>query len=523
MDRCSRRRSGIAMRFVILFVAAGAFGIGQIGLGKIKTVFFPDVPGQIITVDLEMDARAPFQLTRANLERIRTIGQNLSVQIKRDSSLGTNPIRSMFLQISDASSARIYAELTPVSDRPDVGILDILNQWRERTGQVEGAVRLQFTGSEELAGGFRLQVFSKDRDLLALASGELRTFLGRIEGVNNVRETLAAGQPELEIKVKPEARNLGFDTETLASQIGNAFGGAEVQKIRRFGNELRVVVQNAKTARDTIDDLLQTRLRSNSGRWIPFQSVAEVKGGYVSSTVHRENGKLVNTIAASIDRSKAAPEEVAQAVFEKLVPALTARYPGVKVRKAGELEEIGEIRGGMKRALLLAAVLIYVLMAVPLKSYWQPFVILAIVPFGFVGAALGHMIMDIPLSVLSFFGMLALTGVVVNDSLVLIIRYNQAREEGVPVPDALHEAGMSRFRAIFLTTATTVVGLTPLLTETSEQAQYLIPAAVSLAYGELFSTALMLLLVPVLIAISEDVRQVFAASNVKAVVNDAQG
>ena len=177
----------------------------------------------------------------------------------------------------------------------------------------------------------------------------------------------------------------------------------------------------------------------------------------------------------------------------------------------------------MKRALLLATVLIYVLMAVPLKSYWQPFVILAIVPFGFIGAAFGHMIMDLPLSVLSFFGMLALTGVVVNDSLVLITRYNQAREDGLPVPAALHEAGMSRFRAIFLTTATTVVGLTPLLMETSEQAQYLIPAAVSLAYGELFATALMLLLVPVLIAISEDVRQLFATSAIKKAVDDARG
>ena len=197
-------------------------------------------------------------------------------------------------------------------------------------GSLEGAVRLQFTGSEELAGGFQLQLFSKDRDLLKLASEDLRSFLSRIEGVNNVREALAAGQPELEIKVKPEARNLGFDTETLASQIGNSFGGAEVQKIRRSGTELRVVVQNAKTARDTIDDLLQTQLQSKTGSWIPFQSVAEVNGGYVSGIVHRQNGKLVNTIAASIDRSKTAPEEVGQAVFAKLVPVLTAKYPGVE-------------------------------------------------------------------------------------------------------------------------------------------------------------------------------------------------
>lgn len=198
-----------------------------------------------------------------------------------------------------------------------------------------------------------------------------------------------------------------------------------------------------------------------------------------------------------------------QAVFEQLVPDLAKRYPTVRVVAAGELEEMGEIRGGLVQALLLAAVLIYVLMAVPLKSYWQPVIILAIVPFGFVAAAVGHLIMGVSLSLLSFFGMLALTGVIVNDSLVMITRYNQARAQGSTAETALNQAGIGRFQAIFLTTATTVIGLLPLLTETSEQAQYLIPAAISLAFGELFGTALMLLLVPVLIAIAEDVIGLF--------------
>ncbi|WP_136660452.1 efflux RND transporter permease subunit [Nitratireductor sp. XY-223] len=496
---------------LILFVAAGTLGLGLIGLGKVKTVFFPDVPGQIITVSLKMDARAPFQLTRAQIERIDAIGAALNEELQERHALDRPPIRTTFLIISDAGSAEIYAELTPVAERPDVGILDVLNAWRERTGQVEGATELQFTGSEELAGGFRLRLFSKDVELLQRASEEAQAFLGRIEGVSNIRDSMSSGQPQLEIKVRPEARNLGFDAQTLASQIGFSFGGAEVQKVNRNGTELRVLVQNAGSARDTVDDLMQTRVRSKNGRWIPLTSVAEISSGYVAGTIHRQNGKRVNTIAASIDRSAVAPEEVGQAVFEQLVPGLAARYPSVRIEKAGELEEMGEIRGGMKRALLLAAVLIYVLMAVPLKSYWQPFVILAIVPFGFVGAAMGHLIMDIPLSLLSLFGMLALTGVVVNDSLVMITRYNQGREAGLSPREALFDAGTGRFQAIFLTTATTVIGLTPLLTETSEQAQYLIPAAVSLAYGEIFATALMLLLVPVLLAITEDVRGLFTA------------
>ncbi|HBM87172.1 MAG: efflux RND transporter permease subunit [Parvibaculaceae bacterium] len=499
---------------LILFVAAGVLGIGLIGLGKIKTVFFPDVPGQIITVNLEMDARAPFSLTRDNLERIHQVGLELNAELQQAHSLDQAPIDTMFQIVSDASSAQLIAELTPVAARPGVEVLDVVRLWRERTGYVEGARNLQFVGSEQLAGGFQLQLFSKDAELLELASRDLRSFLGRIEGVHNVRDALASGQPEIRVQIRPDARSLGFDTAALATQIGNSFGGAEVQKVMRDGTELRVVVQNTDAARDTVDDLLNTRLRSKTGEWISLRSVAEITGGYASGVVFRRNGKLVNTVAASVDRSVAAPAEVGQAVFEQFVPLLKEKYPSVLVVPAGELEEMGEIQGGMKKALFLATVLIYVLMAVPLKSYWQPIVILAIVPFGFVGAAMGHLIMGLPLSVLSFFGMLALTGVVINDSLVLITRYNQAREEGLSVSDALNEAGVGRFRAIFLTTATTVIGLLPLLTETSEQAQYLIPAAVSLAFGELFSTALMLLLVPVLIAIADDVQSFFRRSHV---------
>ncbi|MEL7044876.1 MAG: efflux RND transporter permease subunit, partial [Pseudomonadota bacterium] len=229
-----------------------------------------------------------------------------------------------------------------------------------------------------------------------------------------------------------------------------------------------------------------------------------VTGSYAQGAVMRRDGKRMNVVQASIDRSLVAPEEVGQAVFERVVPDLRNRYPSVEVLAAGELEEIGEIRGGLLRALLLAAVLIYILMAVPLKSYWQPFVILTLIPFGFVAAAFGHLLMGVSLSLFSFFGMLALSGVIVNDCLVLITRYNEARTEGEDVASALKTAGVHRFQAIFLTTATTVIGLLPLLMETSEQAQYLIPAAVSLAFGELFGTALMLVLLPILIAIAED-------------------
>ncbi len=492
---------------LILFISAGMLGIGMISLGKVRTVFFPDIPGQVITVNLEMDARAPFGLTRDNVNRIEAVGHALNAELAEQ--LGTEPIQTFFTIINDASSAQIYAEMLPVYERPGVPILDTVRQWRERVGAIEGATELEFTGSEELAGGFQIRLMSKDLELLQQASTELRDFLVDIQGLSNIRDSMAGGQPELRLQLRPEARSLGFTAETLASQVGYGFGGAEVTRLRRGGAEVRVVVQNARAARDSIDDLMQTQIRSDTGNWVPLTTVARIQGSYVTGTLHRRDGHRVNTVSATVDRGQVAPEEVAQAVFETFAPDLRQKYPSVELVAAGELEEMGEIKGGLWRALALAAVLIYVLMAVPLQSYWQPFVILAIVPFGFIAAAAGHMIMDVPLSLLSFFGMLALTGVVVNDSLVMITRYNQARAEKMPIPQALREAGVGRFQAIFLTTATTVIGLTPLLMETSEQAQYLIPAAVSLAFGELFGTALMLILVPVLIAITEDVIAVF--------------
>lgn len=495
---------------LILFVAAAALGLGLMYKGKVKTVFFPEVPGQIITVNLKMDARAPFALTQSNMDRIEALGQDLNAELAERYAMETPPIQSVFTIINSASNAQLYAELLPVLERPDVPVMDIVRDWRSRVGEVEGAVELEFTGTDSLAGGFQIRLMSKDDDLLRQASQDMRDFLAGLEGVTNIRDSMAGGQPELKLRLRPDARALGFTAETLASQVGYGFGGAEVTRIRRDGAEVRVVVQNAETARDTITDLMETRLRSTSGHWVPLTTVADIEGSYVSGVVRRRDGQRMNTVAASVDRRLAAPEEVGQAVFEQLVPELQRTYPTVKVVAGGELEEMGEIKGGLINALILAAVLIYVLMAVPLKSYWQPVVILAIVPFGFVAAAVGHMIMGVSLSLFSFFGMLALTGVVVNDSLVMITRYNQAREEGQPVAQSLHEAGVGRFQAIFLTTATTVIGLIPLLTETSEQAQYLIPAAVSLAFGELFGTMLMLLLVPVLIAIAEDIIALFS-------------
>ena len=203
------------------------------------------------------------------------------------------------------------------------------------------------------------------------------------------------------------------------------------------------------------------------------------------------------------DRNIQSPEKVWETLQKTAVPDIERQYPGVKILAVGEFEEITEVRGGFQKAMLLTLLLIYALLAIPLKSYWQPLVIMSVVPFGFVGAILGHGLMGLPVSLLSLFGMMAMTGVVVNDSLVLMTRFNQLYQSGVAVGEALIQAGRSRLRAIFLTTTTTVCGHLPLLSESSEQALYLKPAVVSLAFGELFATLVTLILIPVLLSLGQ--------------------
>jgi multidrug efflux pump subunit AcrB len=251
-------------------------------------------------------------------------------------------------------------------------------------------------------------------------------------------------------------------------------------------------------------DLLHARIQTPQGEWIPLPVVATVESGYTPASIYRQNSRRMAQVGASLDKAVVSPTEAMAWIKENVQPELARRYPQVTLQGAGELEEIGEIKGGMIRGLIIIVVLIFTLLAIPLKSYWQPLVIMSVIPFGIVGAALGHWIMDFPLSILSFFGMMAVMGIVVNDSLVLLTRFNEIRKTDISIENALIKAGQSRFRAIFLTTVTTVCGLLPLLSETSEQAQYLIPAAISLAWGELFATPITLVIVPLLIHIGND-------------------
>jgi multidrug efflux pump subunit AcrB len=497
---------------LVLFLAIAVFGIGLISNGSIRTVFFPDIPGQIINVKMNMDPRSPSILASYNASQVEDVATLLNQNWKDKYNLQDLPIKHILTVVNGASSVEIFAELTPPSDRMQLSVIQIVNEWREVSGTLEGVTDLSFSASEQTGGGFALQVMGKNETELRVASDLIIEHLRSIPGASNVRQDLKPGQPQLRLTLKPEAKHLGFTDEYLASQIGGRFGGAEALRIQRGSQEVKVIVEDMKSSRDALSDLFNMKVTDQQGAWFPITTVANIESSYVTDYIARRDGKRINTIYASLDKEYISSDELGAEIFGTFSDSIEANFPDIEITGAGELEEIFSMKGNLTKALLFTSMLIYVLLAIPLKSYTQPLIIMSVIPFGFVGAAFGHLIMGVPLSLLSFFGMLALTGVVVNDSLVMLTRYNQSKAEGMSVHEALNEASLGRFKAIFLTTTTTVAGLTPLILETSEQAQYLIPAAISLAFGEIFATGITLIIIPVLIAIADDVRVFWSAN-----------
>ncbi len=470
--------------------------------GRVPVVFFPDVPGNTIVATARMDPSSPEALTAVNAARLEEAAREANQQLSTQHDLVAPPLQNLMVVATGPGALEAYGEVTTEAMNR-VGSIRVMQAWRDVLGPMEGAVDQSFSASLETGGGFALEVVGDDPAYLAAATESLVTRIASLEGVHDVRSDLIGGQPEIRMHLTPSGRHLGFTTADLAIQVGDGFGGGEIQRMQRGDDEVRVLLRHDEQRRGSLHHALNSRVATADGRRVPLREVAAMESGYAAGTIARRDGRRAATIEASIDKASTGSQQVWNALADD-VARVPQRWPGVTVRPAGELTEQGEVQRGMRRALVFIALLIYALLAIPLASYVQPIVIMSVVPFGFAGAVLGHLLMGLPLSILSFFGAMAATGVVVNDSLVLATKCNQLRKAGTPLLEALVAAGRSRFRPIFLTTVTTVAGLLPLIFETSEQAQYLIPAAVSLAAAELLATPVALFLVPIAIGLLHD-------------------
>ncbi|MEM6577921.1 MAG: efflux RND transporter permease subunit [Pseudomonadota bacterium] len=488
---------------VLLCVSVAITGFGLLAKGRIATAFFPQLPEQVLWVRMTMDSRAPFELTSKNLAELESTIARLDAELTRNYDLRTPPVGSAKLFFTGGTTGHLGLELSPVSERPGLSSGDIARYIRDSVPTLEGVVNLTFGEADGFAGGFSMNLYGPDQAVLQAAATALISEISQIEGVRNARASLTGARPELTVSLRTEAQGLGITPDLLAEQVAASFGGIDVQRVLRQGQEIDVRLQLTDTARDQLGDVLEARIQSPNGTWFSLSFLADIRETYAPLMVQRFNGDLVNTISATLDPRVADATDVFQVATERILPDIRSLYHGVELAPGGAIEERRNIEVGLISALILSLISIYALLAIPLKSYLAPFLIFAVLPFGFLGAVAGHVLMGLPISLLSIFGMLALAGIMVNDSLVLMTRYKAYREKEHVVQEAIEMASSSRFKAIFLTTATTSLGLGPLILETSEQAQILVPAAVSLSFGLITATVVTLILLPILISIFE--------------------
>lgn len=483
----------------VLFVTFILFAYGALMKGHIGSVFFPEIPGRYATVKVTMAQGVAKELTERNTEQLEKAIHTTGEILKKEFQLSESPVNKYLVSMEGADEIELTAELTQnaLAQIPSDRFLDEL---RLQTGVVEGSYAVNFTLAEEPAGGTVISVAARSRDLAKEVTNRIKASLSKLPGVNDVYDDSQTGNRQLKITINERGVQLGVDQRRLATLVGGAFGHIEVHRLLDKGEETLVLVRFPQADSRTIEQLKATPVMLGKDSHVTLGEISNFTYEREPEVLYRRNRDQVVSIYWRQNRSISSPEKIWQQLQQETVPELKRLYPDVKIEAVGEFAEITEVQAGFKKAMLLTILLIYVLLAVPLKSYWQPLIIMSVIPFGFAGAIFGHGIMGLSVSLLSMFGMMAMTGVVINDSLVLMTRFNQLYEKGMPVKEALLEAGKSRLRAIFLTTVTTVCGLLPLLSETSEQAQYLKPAAVSLVFGELFATPITLVLIPILLA-----------------------
>ncbi len=490
-----------------LMVACFIMVMGTISSGHTKFIFFPRIQSEIATANVIMPSGTAFETTDSIVRAMTQHAQDLR-DVYRDPVTGESVIRNIY-SISggrNATTGRVRVETVPPEDRTlDVTTQDIVNEWRKRVGQVPGAEQLNYRAEIGGWGGAPIDIELKghNTEALTVLGEELKQKLTEYAGVFDIEDSMSDGKEELQLELKPEARLLGLDLNTVAGQVRQAVYGFEVQRVQRGREEVRVMVRYPQEARQSIETLEQMMIRVGPNQEVPLWQVADVYPGLSPNEILRVDRQRTLNVTADFDKQNADMSLVIEEVEGWLYSVIGA-YPGISFELAGEARDQRESSQGLAIGGIGLLLLIYILLAIPFKSYSQPIIVMSVIPFGMIGAVVGHWIMGIDLTMLSFMGMLALAGVVVNDSLVLVDYVNQRRLAGEKIKKAVYDAGGRRFRPVLLTSLTTFAGLMPLLFEKSTQAQFLIPMAVSLGFGILFATLITLFVVPMNYLILED-------------------
>jgi multidrug efflux pump subunit AcrB len=489
---------------ISIFLAMLILALGFVASPYIKTVFFPNMTSDFIMAKVEMvEGTAPKQVVKVSERFYQTL-----VELN-----DSKPEQERFLEnvasYTYDATGNIVAELKPIdtlSQSPE----EIVTQWRARVGDIAGIKTMQMSGAQKSHGhgkdlGFKL--VSPNISELNGAAAMLEERLRAYDSVFDIENSNTGSIPEINLKIKPSAEALGLSLTDLASQVRAAFYGVEAQRIQRGREEVKVMVRYPRDERESIGNLDSMYIRTAEGDEVPFSQVAEVERRVSPSSIYRSWGKRSIRISAEVDKTNTEPgkivEDITTGAFSE---ELRSQFPSVRIELGGASLEEAELVQRMTFTAILALFGIYALMAIPLKSYSQPLIIMGVIPFGMIGALIGHIIVGIPFSALSVYGIIALAGVVVNDSIILVDFINKSIARGMDIVDAVIDAGTERFRAIMLTSLTTFFGLLPILLEDNLSAQFVTPMAVSLGFGIMFATVITLLLIPCLYVVLNDIK-----------------
>ncbi len=496
-----------------LFLCLIIFSSALVPSGWVRFVFFPSVPSNSIRVTLVMPVGTPYQITHNYALQIEAAAARVNKEYQKNSDIDQDQIQFISTLSENDISARFRAELLPSTNRT-VSSIEIADRWRQQIGELAGVKELSFNALAAHTGAaIDIQLQGSDLNQLRLATDELKSALRQFDGVFDISDTFGSGGPQLDISVTTAGEALGLGDAELARQIRQAFFGAEVQRIQRGRDEVKVYVRLPRQDRASIESLSNLWIDLPNGNKVPFPVVGQIKQSTGISRIHRMNRQRIVNVKADVDKTQVEPDKVVSELVKQALPPILAKYSSVSFVLEGDIKDQAENSETLKLGSVIVLLAIYAALAIPLRSYGQPLIIMAAIPFGIVGALLGHFITGHSVSILSIIGMVALAGIVVNDSLVLVDHINQRVRSGMEKMAAVVASGERRFRAVILTSITTFTGLMPLLLETSVQAQFLIPMAISVAFGVLFATTVTLILIPVLFFVIRDVKQLFAEAS----------
>ena len=503
-------------RYVSLCTAVAILFItlGLINSGTVKFEVMPEIDGFIMTATAEFPDGTPPEITGQAIEQIDAALLRLA---DKTTTLSGAPLIKDRLAIVGQTLGEIpdfgpnYGAVQAIlleSENRGIHAKDLMVKWEEEIGLISGIKSLTFQGMATGPPGAPIEVWIQgyDMDNILAASEDLMLRLRQFEGVNQIRSDFSPGKNEIQLSLKPEARTLGLTVDDLARQVYTGYYGEEALRLQRGRDDIKVKVRYTADERNHISDFERIRIRTRNGHEVPLTSVAHLDFSPGYSTIVRTNGMRRVAVSAGVDTKKANANEIISELNATYFKELTDRYPGLIIALQGEQKKMRESFGSLYIGFPLAVIGIFIIIATMFRSYLQPFIILFTVPFGLIGAVFGHLVLGFDLSMMSIFGMVALTGVVVNDAIVLIERINENFAEGQPYFQAILNGGVRRFRAITLTSLSTIGGLMPLILEKDLQARFLIPMALSLAAGVLFATILTLVLIPSLMTILNDLR-----------------